>query len=188
MEVKPGQDVTSGNDDTASIKLIHSSLHMLPQQIRFLGVGLLSNILFLTGYQTSLQLFEPMGYVPSTIYAVFYMCYIPVGHLLTCLFVFGWPTPYLPSLLSNVPIGLTSMTLGTAATGYLDANGFDARVYFFLQDYLPFMVSKEELVKEDVQGTYSGIAVMILTGVWTFVLTSMVMAPPKKKKVESKRD
>jgi len=181
-----GVEIQQGHQDDektkdSSIRLLHSSLHTIPQQMRFGAVGVISNILFLTGYSFSLDTFEPMGFPPSSIYSIYYMMYIPMGHMLTCLFVFGWPTHYLSSLMSNVPIGITSMMLGATTTGWLDKIDFDASVFEFLQMHAQGLVGKQELVKEDIQGTYSSIVVMVLTGLWTFILTSMVMAPPKKK-------
>ena len=65
------------------------------------------------GVNLSASTFELMGYPASTIYAVFYLNYIPVGHALQCLFVFGWPNDYVLSLMSNAPIGLAVMTIDT---------------------------------------------------------------------------
>ena len=178
MEVKDGK---AEDKVIASNPLILDSLNKIPQQIRFGGVGIISNVLFLTGHGIFLKMLEPKGFATSTIYAIFYLLYIPVGHLMNCLFVFGWPSNYLPSLLSNYPIGITSMMLGATATGWLAKIDFDSTVFGFIQDNLIFLVGKQELVKEEVQGTYSGIVVLVLTSLWTFVLTSMVMAPPKKK-------
>jgi hypothetical protein len=65
------------------------------------------------GVNLSASTFEPMGYSASTIYAVFHLSYIPVGHALQCLLVFGWPNDYVLSLMSNAPIGLAAMAIGT---------------------------------------------------------------------------
>ena len=183
-----GLDVKSGDEKISTepkkeeqLPLLHSSLNDVPIKIRFGVAGILSNFLFLTGYQKSIDIFEPMGYSVSMIYSIFYMLYIPVGHLQTCLLVFGWPSEYLSSLLSNIPIGVTSMILGATATGWLDANHFDERIFLLLQDYAMFLVGKQELVLEEVQGKYSSIVVMLLTGGWTYILTSMVMSPKKDK-------
>merc|ERR1719232_2093751 len=100
-------------------RLIHESFNEISQSVRFMGVGVLGQVLFMTGYNVSIITFEPLGYTASTIYAIFYLFYIPLGHLMQCLFVFGWPKDYLPSLLANAPVGLTAMALGTALTGFL---------------------------------------------------------------------
>lgn len=181
VEIKQGHQHDDMKEEDSSIRLLHSSLNEIPQQMRFGAVGIISNVLFLTGYSFSLDTFESMGFSPSSIYSVYYMLYIPVGHMLTCLFVFGWPANYFSSLMSNVPIGVTSMMLGTLATGFFDKIELDVRVFAWLQDNAEIFVGKQELVKEDVEGTYSSIIVMLLTGAWTFILTSMVMAPKKKK-------
>src|SRR6056300_805883 len=102
------------------------SLNNVSQSIRFFVTGFVSQIIFMTCYNLLVSTFEPMGHPASKIYAIFYTMYIPVGHALTSLFVFGWPTKYLPSLLANAPIGLTAMALGTALTGFLSKVEFNA--------------------------------------------------------------
>lgn len=167
--------------------LLHSSLRLMPQNMRFLMQGILSNFLFITGLQMSMQHFEPLGYGPSFIYAVFYSAYIPVGHLQSCLLVFGWPTGYyLKSLLSVVPIGASSMAIGSFCTGWLSSVNFDVNTFYVLQKNISFLVGPdEELDEEEIQGAYSAFVVTLITSVWTFALTSLVMSPSKK--VDSKK-
>ena len=137
-------------------------------------------MLFMTTYNLLVSTFEPMGYPASTIYAVFYTFYIPVGHLLTCLFVFGWPEKYLPSLMANAPIGLTAMAIGTALTGFLSKIQFNAMAGDFISSILGTSKSEEE------EGEfYSSMVVMFATGVWCFVLSLYVNS---EKKSDDKKE
>lgn len=132
----------------------------------------------MTGYNFSVLTFEPMGYPASTIYAVFYTCYIPVGHLLQCLFVFGWPKDYLPSLMSNAPIGLTAMAIGTALTGFLSKVEFNA----VAEDWISSLSGKEPSAEDEEGEFYSSLVVMVATGVWCYVLSLYVNATKPEEK------
>ncbi|KAL3776195.1 hypothetical protein ACHAW5_008558 [Stephanodiscus triporus] len=156
-------------------RLIHESLHIISQSIRFLAIGVVSQGLFMTGYNFSLSTLEPLGYSASTIYAMFYTFYIPVGHLLQCFFVFGWPDEYLPSLMSNVPIGLTAMAIGTALTAFLSKVRFNATA----EDWISLALGTEPRDRSKDEGEfYSSLVVMIATGVWCYVLSLYVNATP----------
>ena len=128
------------------------------------------------GYNFSASTFEPLGYSPSTIYAVFYTLYIPVGHLLQCLFVIGWPEKYLPSLMSNAPIGLSAMAIGTALTGFLSKVRFDSAAKDWIRSTIFSAEPRDHL--EDEGEFYSGLVVMISTGVWCYVVSLYVNATP----------
>ena len=122
-----------------------------------------------------------MGYPASTIYAVFYTFYIPVGHLFQCLFVFGWPADYLPSLMSNAPIGLTAMAIGTALTGFLSKIEFNS----LAEDAISSAFGTEPRDHSEEEGEfYSSLIVMVATGVWCYVLSLYVNAakPAEKEK------
>jgi hypothetical protein len=67
--------------------------------------GLLSNVLFMLCYNWCVEKFTFVA--PPTMYSIVYLVFIPIGHALVSLLVFGWPEKYIPSLLSNFPIGLT---------------------------------------------------------------------------------
>ena len=139
--------------------IVHRSLNNISQSIRFLVNGVLGQVIFMTGYNISASTFEPMGYPASTIYAVFYLCYIPVGHALQCLFVFGWPKEYVPSLMSNAPIGLSAMAIGTMLTGFLSRVEFNSRA----EDWITSTLGTEPKDEEEGGEFYSTLVVMIAT-------------------------
>lgn len=122
----------------------------------------------------------------SRIYAVWYCCYIPIGHALNALLVFGWPDPYLPSLLSNAPIGLTAMTVGTLMTEYLDRIHFDAYVAP-LASNLPFM-PPPPTNEEEPGEFYSSLVVMAVTGIFSYTASVYVNSGPSSKKGGAKGD
>ena len=98
------------------------------------------------------------------------------------LLVFGWPLTkklYVTSLMSNVPIGLSTMVLGSVCTSFLTKMDFDTFVYEWLSRFT-FVVKDEE--EEGGGGDfYSCMLVMVLTGVWSFVLTNIVNSTPSSK-------
>lgn len=127
-------------------------------------------------------------YTASTIYSVVYFFFIPITHCLVSLLVFGWPTGrYISSLLSNYPIGLTGMALGTMCTSYLDKINFNERVEDFIRKYLPAMakVSTDEDEKGEL---YSSLLVLVITSVWGFTLSVMVNSPPAKDEDKDKKE
>ncbi len=137
----------------------------------------------------------------STIYAVVYLIFIPISHVLISLLVFGWPERYVRSLMSNAPVGLTAIVLGAALTAYLDQiefNGWVAEAVVEYQKMLGFTIDtgkvatgmptatqppgpiKRTLQTEESRGGgefYSSLFVLIVTSIWTFVLSVMVNAP-----------
>lgn len=165
-------------------QLIHESLDGLPRTARFLFNGLLTQVLFMTGYNLSVAAFEPRGFEPATIYAVFYLGYIPVGHFLGCCFVFGWPADYLTNLAANAPIGLTAMALGTALTGLLSKVEFNASAV----EWIAAATGREPPTPEEEEGEfYSSLVVLAATSLWSFLLAVYVNSAPadgKKSPVE----
>jgi len=154
-------------------RLIHESLNNVSHTIRFLAIGVVSQVIFMAGLNFSTLTFEPRGYPASTIYAAFYTFYIPVGHLWQCLFVFGWPTDYLSSLMSNAPIGLTAMAIGTALTGFLSKIEFDSLV----EDWSSSAFGTAPPDHSEDEGEfYASLVVMVATGVWCYVLSLYVNA------------
>uniref|UniRef100_A0A7S2DY46 Uncharacterized protein n=1 Tax=Helicotheca tamesis TaxID=374047 RepID=A0A7S2DY46_9STRA len=170
--------------------LVHDSLKKIPLNIRFALTGTLSNAIFLTGYNTTLhQLSGSHTNLPDAyIYSIFYLFFIPISHLLQCLFVWGWPNPYLPSLLSNAPIGLTAMALGTVLTGYLDQIEFNEVMEDFLRDHFAMLAAEDQGGKEEEDETtnYVSYVVMIATGLWGYVLSVLVNTPKTTTKKEEK--
>ncbi len=145
--------------------------------IRFGLNGFLSNVGFMVAYNMSVVQFEGMA-PPSTIYSVVYLIFIPIGHALISLLVFGWPERYFPSLMSNAPIGLTAIALGAMLTAYLDKTGFNKLVVDFLAQGWSSMGYEVDPKPDDEKGEfYSSLLVLLITGVWTFVLSVVINSP-----------
>lgn len=159
------------------------SLNQIPQGPRFGISGALCNVIFIAGFNACVEAYESDDMPASRIYSLFYCAYIPVGHAINSLLVFGWPEKYLPSLMSNAPIGLTAMMLGTILTGYFDRIGFEHIADQFL---INVGVVSEPEPDEERSEFYSSIVVMIITGVWSYLLSVWVNAAPAKKKLEGK--
>jgi hypothetical protein len=121
------------------------------------------------GYNLSIHHFEHL-YPASTIYAVFYALYIPIGHFLGCIFVFGWPENYIGNLASNAPVGLSAMAVGTILTGFLSRMEFDAMV----EDWMGQMRGKLDDGEKEESEFYASLVVMVVTGVWTYLLCMYV--------------
>ncbi|CAB9530661.1 expressed unknown protein [Seminavis robusta] len=164
---------TTTTSNTDKPRLLHDSLHAIPQGIRFPLAGAIGNVLFLTGFNACVTAFESTPSVTAShIYAGFFCCFIPVSHALTCLLVFGWPTGhYVSSLAANAPIGLTAMALGTVATGYFDSIHLEHKIDQFLLEN--GIVSQPE-PDEERSEFYSSLVVMVITGIWSFVLSVYV--------------
>lgn len=127
----------------------------------------------------------------STIYATVYLIFIPISHAIISLLVFGWPERYIRSLMSNAPVGLTAIVLGAALTAYLDKIEFNGWVAEAVTEYWGMLGYKfdSDATTEDGIATvhdeasrgggefYSSLFVLIVTGIWTFVLSVIVNAP-----------
>jgi hypothetical protein len=166
----------------------------VPMHIRFGLNGFLTNALFMIAYNYAVVEFEQMA-SSSTIYATVYLIFIPVTHACISLLVFGWPERYIRSLMSNAPVGLTAIVLGATLTAYLDEIEFNRWVAEAVIEYWKFLGYRVEslplLDEEDEQHPqgagnngsaksgefYSSIFVLIVTGIWTFVLSVFVNAP-----------
>jgi hypothetical protein len=146
-------------------------------QMRFGMAGLLSNAIFMVLYNGAVVRFDEL-YAASTIYSLVYFCFIPISHALTSLLVFGWPTHYLSSLLNNYPIGLTAIALGAACTAYFDKIGFNESVEDFIRDTMGLQVRTDADEKGEF---YSSLVVMVITSIWSYVLSVAVNAPSDDK-------
>ena len=125
----------------------------------------------------------------STIYATVYLIFIPVSHAIISLLVFGWPERYIRSLMSNAPVGLTAIVLGAGLTAYLDKIEFNGWVAEAMVEYwriLGYKVESSTAEGGNPEDTsisssggefYSSIFVLLVTGIWTFVLSVMVNSP-----------
>jgi hypothetical protein len=147
-------------------------------QVRFGATGLVTNVLFVILYNEAVAKLEH-AYAQSTIYAVIYFFFIPLGHALTCLLVFGWPTKYISSLVSNFPIGMTAIMLGSTLTAYLDRIGFETIAEEWIMTNILGKKPEDRQAEENSE-FHSSMVVMIVTSVWTYVLSVMVNSPSSK--------
>ena len=128
-------------------------------------------------------------YVPSTIYAVAYLIFIPIQHAMASCMVFGWPDRYFPSLTSNVPVGLSAIALGSYLTAYLDHRKFNEAVENMVQARGWWKVAPTSNVssKGDSKNEfYTSLFVLVVTSIWSFLLSVFVNAPaetPDKKEL-----
>ena len=165
----------------------YSILHEIPMHVRFGISGFLSNVLFMIAYNYSVVKFEGMA-TSSTIYAIVYLIFIPVTHGCISLLVFGWPEKYLPSLMSNAPVGLTAIMIGAGLTAYLDKMEFNNYVVDMMESnwkYLGYNHVEETGPKttadQENQGEfYSSLLVLIITGIWTFILSVFINSPSEQ--------
>mmetsp|Transcript_27351 Transcript_27351/g.41860 ORF Transcript_27351/g.41860 Transcript_27351/m.41860 type:complete len:201 (-) Transcript_27351:84-686(-) len=182
--------IPSGNNSTNNIKadgdssfkkkdeiqLLHPILLSIPLQIRFGIQGVLSNVLFMVLYNTAIEKFAHV-YPASSIYAIVYFFYIPIGHALSSLLVFGWPAAYVQNLLSNYPIGLSSIVIGSACTAYLDKIKFNATAEQFVETYI--MAKPATEIDEDDSGEfYSSLVVVVITGIYAYLGSVYVNSQP----------
>ena len=142
-------------------------------QVRFGVAGALSNVVFMIAYNSAIPRLEKY-IAASTIYALVYFLFIPVSHVLCSLVVFGWPKEYVKSLLSNFPIGLSALLIGSAFTAYLDRIRFEIIADDFVREYITNKPHIETDDIEEVGEFYSSLVVMVITGVWTYVISVMV--------------
>lgn len=98
-----------------------------------------------------------------------------------CLLVFGWPNNYLASLLSNAPVGLTAMAIGSVLTGFLSKMEFDIMVENWMANQ--FGTKKPE--EEEEGEFYASLVVMVVTGVWTYILSTYVNSTSDDKSAKT---
>jgi uncharacterized membrane protein YeaQ/YmgE (transglycosylase-associated protein family) len=119
----------------------------------------------------------------SQIYSICSMAYLPIGHAITSLVVFGWPKEYLKNLLMNLPIGMVGTMIGSFSTGLLVDMEFDSMVRNVFQSMN--LVAAEQ--NEEENGTaYTNIAVLIITGIWGYVASTLVNSQKPAKKQHEK--
>lgn len=161
-------------------RLLHPFLHRIPMHIRFGLNGFLSNFLFMIAYNEAINKFEHLA-TPSTIYSIVYLVFIPVSHAFLSILVFGWPERYIPSLMSNTPIGITAIILGATLTAYLDEIKFNKfAVDAIAANWEKIGYDLEATVEEEKGEFYSSLLVLFVTGVWTFFLSVFVNASTEK--------
>jgi hypothetical protein len=152
-------------------------LHNIPMQFRFGCNGVLSNVLFMVAYNFAVEYFDKIP--ASTVYLVMYFIFIPIGHAMASIFVFGWPEKYASSLLSNFPIGLTAMGIGGALTAYLDHIDFSEVIEEWIRDNFTFSHMPPRNADEKSE-FYSSIIVLVVTSIWTYVLSVYINTPKEK--------
>jgi hypothetical protein len=158
-------------------RLLHRVLHNVPMQFRFGCNGILSNVLFMVAYNFAVANFEKVA--ASTVYLVLYFIFIPIGHAMASVLVFGWPEKYASSLLSNFPIGLTAMAIGGALTAYLDRIDFNEIIEEWIRDNFTFSHMPPRNADEKTE-FYSSVIVLVVTSVWTYVLSVYINTPRAK--------
>lgn len=171
------------SEEAPKLRLLHESLNKVPQGPRFGISGALCNIIFIAGFNACVEAFESPSMPASRIYSIFYCCYIPIGHAINSLLVFGWPEKYLTSLMSNAPIGLSAMMLGTLLTAYFDRVHFEHTADQFLINIFGFVEPEPD---EERSEFYSSLVVMVITGIWSYLLSIWVNSAPMTKKPEKK--
>ena len=174
-----------GGEKPTKPRLLHDSLHEIPQSFRFPIAGILSNVLFIAGFNACVEKFESDALPAGTIYSILYCLFIPVGHALSSLIVFGWPSPYLPNLLSNAPIGLTAMAIGTYFTGYFEKIQLEATIDQFL---LGVGIVSQPEPDEEGSEFYCSLIVMGITAVWSFLLSVYVNGSDSSSSSTSKKE
>jgi hypothetical protein len=118
----------------------------------------------------------------STIYSIVYFIFIPLGHAFVSLLVFGWPDRYVASLMSNFPIGLTAIAIGSVLTAYLDAIRFSEVVDEFIRDNFQFskMPPRVSADEADDSQFWSSLLVLFVTSIWTYALSIYINTIPTK--------
>jgi hypothetical protein len=131
-------------------------------------------------YNYAVTVFEHRTAV-STIYSIVYFVFIPVGHVCVSLLVFGWPERYVASLMSNFPIGLTAIAIGGLLTGYLDSVKFSDRVEDFRRFNFNFSDMPPRVTADETDSQFwSSLLVLVVTSIWTYVLSIYVNSIPTK--------
>lgn len=113
---------------------------------------------------------------PPTMYSIVYLIFIPIGHAMVSLLVFGWPEKYCPSLMSNFPIGLTAIGIGGGLTAWLDSIQFNDMV----AEYVRNNFEHSHMPSGDEGEFYSSLVVLVVTSLWTYVLSIYVNSQPEK--------
>jgi len=163
--------------------LLHRSLLQIPHSIRFLMAGAINNILFILVLNSASVAFE-QRYSASTIYSVISIAMIPLGHASTCLLVFGWPSPYLTSLVSTAPIGFVGTALGSIVTGFLEKIHFDRKMHEYLSLIFPLLVTikkDDNEIHEHIPNTYSSVVVLAIVGIFTYLASNLIMGSGSSK-------
>merc|ERR1711865_788516 len=125
----------------------------------------------IAGYNTAVD----NSYVASVltvtqIYAVCYSIFIPINHAIVSLLVFGWPPQY-----------VSAMLLGTILIGYFETIQLEQQIDQFL------VRSGIVTVADEPRELYCSILVMIITGIWSYLLAQYANNTDKKKTNKKKK-
>jgi len=82
----------------------------------------------------------------------------------------------------NAPIGVSATLIGSLSTEYLDRVGFDSVCYGALRSVISSLDKQED--DGDDGNIFSTILVMIVTGIWGYLLSNFVNSNPKPKKID----
>ena len=96
--------------------------------------------------------------------------------------MFGWPDNYFANLASNAPVGLSAMAVGTVLTGFLSKIEFDGKVESWMAQFSGSPIEE----KEEEGEFYASLVVMVVTGVWTYLLCMYVNSSGDEKKGSKK--
>lgn len=185
IAVPKGNELSPKKSKGEKPKLLHPILHQIPLEIRFGIQGVLSNAIFMILYNGAIELFHGK-FEAATIYAVIYFFYIPIGHFLSSVLVFGWPKAYVSNLLSNYPVGLTAIVLGSACTAYLDKIDFNEKAERFVKNIVG---RSNDSTEEDSDGEfYSSLVVLAITGVYSYLASSYVNKQPSNTGSTAKKE
>lgn len=159
-------------------QLFHPSLREIPLPFRFAISGIIGNGIFMAVYNLSLNAFRHMVGA-SIIFGIVQFGCIILNHFLNIGIVFGWPEQYTSSLMSNMPVGLSALCLGAVTTSLMETIELDAKVNAMLG---------YESIEES--GFWGSIAVMVVTGVFSYLALNFVNAPVKgtDDEVDTKKD
>eukprot|EP00957_Ditylum_brightwellii_P066110 5014933-Ditylum_brightwellii.AAC.1 len=150
--------------------------------IRFALSGLVGTIFFMGFYNWAYATFQSVASASQVFAVVQFLCII-VNHFLNVGIIFGWPSNYIGSLMSNMPVGLISLGLGAFSMDQMEKADFDGK----MGDLLGFGGSSiANDGGEEKGGIFSSIAVVAITGVFNYVALNIVNAPPPESKEPEK--
>ena len=83
--------------------------------------------------------------------------------------------------MSNAPVGITAIMIGAALTSYLDKKEFNRYVVVMMAQNWKYLGYNVEPSSEEEKGEfYSSLLVLIITGVWTFILSVFINGPSEQ--------
>uniref|UniRef100_A0A7S2DWY2 Uncharacterized protein n=1 Tax=Helicotheca tamesis TaxID=374047 RepID=A0A7S2DWY2_9STRA len=176
--------MSSSPDKSPEPKLFHPALAQLPVPIRFMVSGLVGTIFFMGFYNRAYAAFQSVASASQVFAVVQFLCII-VNHFLNVGIIFGWPESYMKSLMSNMPVGIVSLGLGAFSMGQMEKMDFDAK----MEELVGFAGSSPgDDGEEEKGGLFSSIAVVIITGVFNYVVLNIINAPSPTPSKEPKKE